>query len=408
MHFHFGAGALGIGAVLPVLNRNQSLVIVQQVRKSGLKWDKYNKNNTICLGRRIEPPGRYQYQTSYTAEIPCVRVKRPRSVAKRMLPKREGDYLVVLLDELGQIGPVLRHATSLSCALRDGQSSLAKILLNNRGGNQGQPLLAFENKVNDKLTKACARLSCPWKLFHVLTDRICGKRIEDEDYGEILVPCEQFLRMVAANDDGVRSVFDEARVTTAGRGDEERPIILVAGGSLGFYEKRKRWMVNSLHEMLALIATSRLSQRRIQAEGQYLPQAIAWSLEQDPVLDHSVRLYIRLQAVRLVLECRKEYEAVHQVYGTYNEQELYDAFVMEGQDTFNRMREFSDGLGRLFNQERPDKEWKKYDEHVLGAMQFVSAREGDIRECHFLGVPNPDELKALEELLKVALRDSLA
>lgn len=409
LHLHFGAGALGLGAVLPVLSREQILVVVQQVRRSGLKWDKYVKSGAICLGRAIEPAGECEYQRSRTGEMPCRRVKKAEgAVSKRMLPKNDGDDILLLVDNLDQVGPILRHASSLSCSLRDGQRALAKVLLNNKPGELYRPVLAFENTVNGHLKEVCGRQSCRWRLRHVLTDRICGKRIEDDELGKIVVPCEPFLRIVTSDEDSTRAVFDSELVTLSGAGDAARPIRLVSESSLEFHRNRKRWTVNSLHETLALFARSRLKQRGISPRGQFLPQTIAWFLDRDPILDHAVRLYIRLQAVRLVLECRKEKTAVAEFYETNDEQELYDTFVAEGKRTFSRMREFSDRLGRLIDEERIDLELKKYDEHITSAMEFVRENEDEIRKCHLLGRPNPVELKELEALFAASLRHSLA
>lgn len=409
LHLHFGIGDLGIGAVLPVLSTDMRVVFVQILRSEGFAWRRAVKNGTIYLARQIQPEGSYPHQRSDQSILPCQVHEADSSLDEGVLSTGDKKPLVVMVKDIAAVAPLMPQATSISCALRGGQADLAELLLNNdRDVATERPVLAFENTPDDDLQEICHNRVRSWKLFPVITDRICGHReVADPRFGRVVVPCERYLRMITAKDERVRRVFRGELLTEEGRGSDQKAVRLVDATSLSFHRSRKRWLVNSLHEVIGLFSASMLRQNGLPLEDQYLPQTIEWSMSRDVTLQYAVSLFIRLQALRLVFESEGRDVAIAEFYGTTSKQHLYDTFVGEAHSTLDRMRRFSDLIGRLINAKELKKELAKYKEHVRQSMEYVRNNRARFRAAGILGGPDVEEISELRELLERAF-DSLS
>jgi hypothetical protein len=405
LHLHFGIGDLGIGAVMPVLSEKLHLVFVQVMRSGAgtFDWKSVIKNEKIDVRRQIEPQGAQKYQKTDNCVLPCIVHHGKKPLDANVIRKARKSSCVIFVDRMAVVAPLLKSAGSISCALKGGQADLAEVLLNN-DGRPTRPVLAFENTLNSDLINVCGHRVNGWKLYPVITDRICGKRVSDKKYGRVMVPCERFLRMVTADVAQVRKVFGQRFVTKTGRGSDAKPVRLVKEPSLEFHHKRKRWLVNSLHEVLALFSGSTLVKSGIPLDDQFLPQSIEWSINHDKTLHYAVSLFVRMQAMRLAIESEQHEAAVIEFYSTTTQQLLYDTFVAEAGATFERMTEFADRIGRLFDVTQLKKELSKFDEHVDRAMTYVRDNEARFRSPSILGRPDVDELWQLREVLEKSLK----
>jgi hypothetical protein len=160
---------------------------------------------------------------------------------------------LVIVDHFKQVAPILARASSVSCTLGEGQADLVELLTECRPKASGLPVLAFENtlKPDDKTRKKLWEGG--WHILHTITDRVCSRRRPPKSDHCILVECEEYLSIVVAE-----SAKDYFNPELIGIGKPVRP---VPEDHLKFHAQRKRAMVNSLHQLIAVFCFGALSQR---------------------------------------------------------------------------------------------------------------------------------------------------
>jgi len=417
IHIHFGAGRLGIGAVLPIFARNLNLVVVQQARDSGnpadkdrVNWDTVGRQGKVLFSNSSGIKLGNDEGTPYRRWFRCLRKPwSERELTESELEINPVEPLLLVVDHFAQVAPILKSSGQLSCSLGSGQKSLGELLVDCKPPSSETYILAFENQIEGNLEFFAkrTRLKEPveWPVYPVITDRICSDRKPKDGQRCIWAQCEKHLKVVAP--EIAINCFDSALVGA------NKPVHLVPAEDLGFHVEKKRGLVNSLHQLLALFCFRALSEHRIPTEGQYLPLGVAWFAKEYPHLHHSVELYARLRALKLVWplvqgapnkEANKEIEyhiaAAKRYYGTEQPQQLYDIFRKEADEAINRFQQASDELKRLINPENLRKELQKFDEHVLKPTSFARLNEQDINEkCSLYDKPNTADLRALEGVL---------
>jgi hypothetical protein len=413
IHLHFGAGKLGIGAVLPTLNRERKLIVVQRSRgeDDGFNWGaiahqpsvKLCNNAGIVIGSDrglvagSEPP--------YEQSFECVwRVNSKAAITcdDRELSSRAPVLLVV--GDLSQVAHLLGSATSLSCSLGSGQPALAALLAKfPLSNNKRIPVVGFENTVDPSLQKIERK---GWEFFHAVTDRICVDRKLGAKSNQIDVDCEGYLSVVVARECGL--IF-ESRLTSD---KEPRPIRLVNGDHVAFHARKKRALVNSLHQILALFCLRALREQGVPSNSQYLSLVRAWLQHGHPHLLHGVEVYKRFRALELVWPlCGSDKSAaldiaapIKEFYGLSNVQQIYDVLLHEADVAVERFSSVPDELKRLINPNNNQKELDKYYEHVHGPFKWFMRHEAAMQAFPLYDKPNVEDLRALDEELATFLR----
>jgi hypothetical protein len=413
IHIHFGAGKLGIGAVLPVFAPDLNLVVVQQARELGkpldkddINWDSIGRQGRVLLSNSSRIKLKNREIAPYREWFRCLRKSWSESVLKESeLNINLPEPLLLVVDHFTQVAPILGVAAQLSCSLGGGQKSLGELLADSRHPSSKAYILAFENQIEGNLKTYADRTrlkkSVDWPVYPVITDRICSDRKPKDGGRAIWAQCEEYLKVIAPQH--AANCFDSA-LTGA-----NKPVHLVPAEDLYFHVEKKRALVNSLHQLLALFCFRALSEHHIPTEGQYLPLGMAWFAKEYPHLHHSVELYARLRALKLVWplvqvapdkDAKLHIAAAKRYYGVDQPQQLYDILCKEADDAIKRFQQASDELRRLINPENLRKELKKFDEHVLKPTDFVRLNERDIRKnCPLYDKPNTSDLRALEGVL---------
>jgi len=307
-----------------------------------------------------------------------------------VFPGNESKVFVV--DHFKQVALILKLASSVSCSLGPGQSSLAE-LLSECGPVNNVPILAFENTLSPELST-----NGRWKVLHTITDRICSDRKSRDSERCVWVRCEKYISIVAA--ETVRDAFNPEFV------GDGRPVHLVPENALEFHRQKKRALVNSLHQLLALLCLRALSERDLPSEGQYLPLVMAWFAKEHPDFYHSIQLYKRLRSLQLVWslvdpdDSPNDFaEAAKAFYKVEHYQEVYDAMLQEAQKAIDRFSLAPDELRRLIDPENLKKELKNYREHVLEPIHFIWSARDKIKKCALYEKPSFSDLEGLEEVL---------
>jgi hypothetical protein len=397
LHLHFGAGRLGIGVVLPTLSPDLDLIIVQEARKGGqIQWGEVARGKRVLLCN----------STGYRKWFTCVQhLCSGGEIDAKQLPATNSGPILLVVDHFWQVAPMVRSAASLSCSLMGGQSTFAELLADAEPP-AGTIVLAFENTLLEplrKLSESTNNSPAEGKLrvFHAVTDRICSDRVLSEHC--IRVQCETHLSVIAAQE--TRDCFDANHVSDNG------PVHLVPAKDIRFHARKKRALVNSLHQLLALFCFQALSERGIPVGGQYLPLVKAWFANKHPDLHHGVELYGHLRALELTWPLvllnsnmanpaeQIDAEAAKNFYKVKRAQELYDILLDEAKSIVERFELAPDELKRLIDPDNLRKELSKYREHVLAPMKFMWDHYEEINLFPLFDKPNLEDLKGLEDLL---------
>ena len=417
LHIHFGAGQLGIGAVLPIFAKDLNLVVVQQVRDSGgtgIDWDDIAQQRTVLFRNSsgVKMSDTERSRPPYRKWFRCLRKRwLDDKIKAHKLNFNPSQPLLLVVDHFTQVAPLLKLATRLSCSLGGGQYALGELLTDYHPANTKVHILAFENKLEGKLkvfsentNKKKLKDCVDWPVYPAITDRICSDRQRWESERSILVQNEEYLKVIVPNI--AADCFDSDLV------GDKKPVCLVPAEDLPFHAWKKRSLVNSLHQLLALFCFRALSKRHIPTGGQYLPLVMAWFAKEYPHLHHSIELYERLRALELTWpmvqvdsfgsndpQAKLYTEAAKRFYHVKEPQQLYDILRKEAEEAVERFQRASDELKRLINPENLRKELKKFDEHVLIPTRFARLNESKIKEYPLFNKPNIADLRALEDVL---------
>jgi hypothetical protein len=187
---------------------------------------------------------------------------------------------------------------------------------------------------------------------------------------------------------------------------DDKQIRLVPAEDLQFLALKKRALVNSLHQLLAILCFRALSEQGLPSGGQYLPLVMAWFAKEHPDFHHSVELYKRLRALQLVWplcepdERTNSYaDAAKRFYRTEEPQQIYDAMLQEAQKVVDRFSKASDELRRLIDPQNLRKELRGYREHILEPIHFMWTHEQSIKKYPLYEKPNFSDLSGLEDVL---------
>lgn len=398
-HVHFGAGKLGIGAVLPSLRVDIPLVVVQKARESGgdINWAKVEVHSRVLLCNSAETRIDEQIQLRtgpYHKWFKCVRLHWSQwDATKDMLPNTNDNPLLLIVDHFKQAAPFLKLASSISCSLASGQADFAELLSECEPNENGVPVLAFENTIDRSLKE-----NGNWTISHVITDRICSSRESRDSSRCIRVQNEKYLSIIAA--EANEWIFNPLLV---GKG---KPIQMVPEADLKFFALKKRALVNSLHELFAILCSTALSEGGLSTGGQYLPLVMAWFAKEHPDFHHSIELYKQLRALQLVWplivsdpNTKELAEAAKRFYGLLEPQQIYDAMLQEAQKVIDRFSKEPDEIRRIINPKNLVKKLRSYREHILEPIHFMWAHEQGIKCSPLYDKPNFTDLSGLEDVL---------
>lgn len=397
-HIHFGLGRLSIGAVLPSLRPGRTLLLCvlashenARPSASGPGWMDY-RDIRVRLANTARRFG------GFSQSFMCVRKER-----------RQGDVTVndiqspstlLILDSWEQMSPLLHIAASASFSLGDSQTTIQECFLG-AGRQAPAPLLVFENQIRiDDGTFRRAN----WIVNHVVVDRICSKRMMEQD--KVIVKCEEYLSMIAPNKIAHLLSMDLLWDSAKGCG-----IRLVDPAHLPFYALRKRALVNSVHEIVALFCMQILHDKQISAKGQVLP-IVQGLLDKQPDLRHAISVYAGLQAIKLIWplinqeananEREERLTALQECYQVEHPQLLFDMMCDDVRNVLARFESEPDELSRLIDPSNAAKEVAKWKEHLWEPLKFVRTVRSKITTVPIYDRPSVADMEGLDNILSRA------
>ncbi|KAA0250591.1 MAG: hypothetical protein EDX89_22585 [Acidobacteria bacterium] len=376
-HVHFGAGALGLGLVLPLLKESPgvALCVVQRVslQSDGTsRWDALPASKQRCeLLRRSRHADTGRTREAAAIECLVARDELPEPTFSSLLRRSmdRGEVMLVLTNSPARIRRVLAKASSVSTAVKSGDSLREIALAAADCGHQVHSFYAFENDADAVRSLEGVLGPAGISLVEVSADRICvGPRLESR---RLLVETEDYFRVVINDDRPPTQVL-----FGMGTRDAEHTVHFEPDGArFRFEQECKRILVNGLHFAYFVYAYERV--RSLYSDNHdvmhlLLTQPVSQVLLSQDVLD-SLESVSYLYTLHLL--------AVAEVSGlaaTPGETGTVFADLRRRYDSFsNRLNDMRDQLSRIV---APDTGAvaRKYEQLVRSPLDDLEKRLGHL------------------------------
>ena len=373
MHLHIGAGAIGLGLVLPLFSEQRRMVIVAPA--AGELADELRRRDDKALTVQIRVEG-----SGPAHDLPIKRrtlraVFADDAAAHKALSADASESVLLFCDDIARCGEFVRNATSVSIAVRKKEPQLlvADGLSRIDWGRVVPPLFVFENE--------CEIKACKLPISELVIDRICLPPYID-DSGDLIVRVEKDASVVAK----VPFLWKTDIWRCADR-----------HGEFDFFRRRKRLLVNSVHAALVFVSFAYLVERRLGLEEwrhQFLPVLVdamkgtgQWQL---------LQTFVKVQAMRVVIETPAAQRA--ELFPQATEEELYRSLLRYSDEVLSRMAALPDSVARIFNVDESKELMRvlsaasdKFDVHITEYFRFVLGHQNEMNKFEALGPPESHE-----------------
>lgn len=382
IHIHYGAGKLGIGLVLPILNTETTRLIV--VQKASADW----RRKINLAAERITLESNTFWADTFTLNQP-------------------GDRSFFLIESLSEMSELVAQATSISYSLnsQDAEKQFLMFIATQVDFREEKVLLfPFENNpfVKDRETSREKILAQNIKLrdVQVKADRICHERQIRFD-NTVNVSCENHVEVIL----NIAEAHTNHLFSTAYNRNTQL-IFADSDARFKILAKRKQFLVNELHFIMSVYGYDFLLSRGITHwENQFIT-IIQSAIASDSKYATPIETFIRLQIVRL-LHIDKDHNFLKR---EYNLQEPNYEMIYEYLMTYaNRVKiRFSnskeDQISRIFNTVDINTVERKYNAIIIEIINFVSEQKNFIESLP-MGVAGTSlEYEKLIEDIKTRLR----
>jgi hypothetical protein len=342
-HVHFGAGRLGLGLVVPLLQESCRIVIIQRPSQH---WDVVKDSDVLKLKVNNEELMTFDviHESACSADMTYV-VKRWES-DNNLIVYTSNDILKKSL---------LEEAESISTALGSNLHEIIDIL---QACVFQKPINLYPFENNKKEVSLMAeRLKNKNNLtiVPIIADKICANRDITENY--INIDTERYYSIVLLKcNSSVHHLF----------GGNENIILTNSVEEQEFYYRRKYYIVNGIHMVVALYAYSYLKEKNIPLHewaGYHL--TVLWDILDRTTID----TFVKIQALRLIFET--EIDTLAKVYDSKTKDEIFAEILHYGNSVLTRISETVDKLFRILNLDDPNKLEAKFNDRIEKIIDFV-------------------------------------
>src|SRR6185312_3775993 len=291
------------------------------------------------------------------------------------------DRAVILLDYGDDVatqrcGQYINMASSISTSCNQGQIAVAGFLKAVKTKTK-LPLFAFENKIAKELS-ALAQFN----VHKCVPDRIC-----------VFEPCGRTRKKKVSSESFIGEAFVTASILECERVfrvGSSNVICPIADELYIFYYSRKRYLVNGLHFILALLALKILQKLTVPKKA-WRSQLLALcqsTLESRPEEAHLVRIYIDTQIVRLIADTDPRIRL--QIFGSADSEKAFYDLRHYAESALRRMREAPDFVGRILDISDDHDNHAvnlKCSEHIVKPYAAIADRKGEILELRIREAP---------------------
>ena len=352
IHVHFGAGKLGLGLVVPILNGQTRLILIQ---RNSPKWSALNTLEDIELIVKNNPPIRFDivHEDNENAAIDYFLDKW----------KSNNNLLIISNNDLTYI-TALKHCESISTALGNNLSDIIPIL-RSYSFKKDINLYPFENdrknvqKLQDGLESKFINI------IPVIADRICSERVIDKSSHILNVEAEEFYEVVLLNKNkDVERLFGRIPNIRLTNSEDEQD----------FFYKRKFYIVNGIHMIMAIFSYGYLLKKAILFEDwpEYALSVLVDAFDQKR---SKILSFISLQSLRLI--CETPEATLREIFPDSNINQIFNELCRYGASVLARVERIPDKVSRVLNLKDSPYLTQKYKDRIQKLVRFIS----DIDTC---------------------------
>lgn len=381
-HVHFGAGKLGLGFVLPILDNIEVPIALFQ-RPGSKEWAKLEKNQDVVFSVNSEEL------------LDCKYVSDECALADVLGYIEEQRHLFVSTSRIDILQAILAVTHSFSTAVAagglddvyEGLALLPSYYPDTRVytfENDFKAVEGFRNKVAETLPGLT--------VVSVMCDRICTHR-EITPVNRINTITEEFpgIAVVFSSDISYCHPFTTPR-SIRRKCTPSNVVLASTPGEETFYYNRKFSLLNGIHYTMAVYAFGELINRGVPAADWFDKPLTLWKTKQS------------LKDIELLIEARILYlisqtdsQTLLGIYNTDDKKQIFNELKAFSNTVLERINSATDDLaGRILNLKNPVAVKTKYSQHFMPLNNFLRAGD-DISFTDLVSRTHGEYLEALTE-----------
>jgi hypothetical protein len=379
-HLHFGLGRLGLGLVLGLIRTETPLIVVQRDSKHWpSRRDRLNGTNCeLNNNHDFQKEVRVLWTEGAAAEV-------EKFIAPNLSSATPESYLLIYKN-LAEITWVTKYVSTITTALHEHQDEIIKWL--ESLDVSGFHIYPFENTITLQSRRHT--------VCKVVPDRICG---EDITYSRKNEPAKCEI-----NVEHYKDVVIEDPQNVVFRTFVKDGVSTIKSGELyNYYHRRKRYLVNAVHHVVAIFGYEKLDKMMVPREDwhmQHMPIIAEAILNDGSDVSFLLNVLIGAQAMRLVLEAYKlSPENRRTIFKGRNDEQQYLSLVEYGQKSISRFRITPDRITRVLRTDEFTKFQADYKEHVGGLRYYIDHHQSQINNFSARLKPWLGDISALLEAI---------
>lgn len=381
-HVHFGAGKLGLGFVLPILDNIEVPIALFQ-RPGSQEWAKLDKNHDVVFSVNSEEL------------LDCKYISDECELADVLQYIEEQRHLFVSTCRIDILQAVLGVTHSFSTAVAagglddvyEGLALLPSYYQDTRVytfENDFKAVEGFRKKVNETLPGLT--------VISVMCDRICTTR-EITPVNRINTITEEFPGIAVVFSSNISYCHPFTTPRSVRRKCTPSNVVLASTpGEETFYYNRKFSLLNGIHYTMAVYAFGELINRGIPAAEWFDKPLALWKNKQ------SLRdMNLLIEARILYLISQTDNETLLSIYNTDDKKQVFTELKAFSDTVLERIDSATDDLaGRILNLKNATAVKTKYSQHFMPLNNFLRAGD-DIAFTNLVSHTHSEYLEALTE-----------
>lgn len=360
-HVHFGAGKLGLGFVLPILD-NMEIPIALFQRPGSKEWAKLDKDQDVM------------FQVNSENLLDCKYISDDCNLEDVNKYIEEQRHLFVSTSRIDILVAILTVTHSFSTAVAagglddvfEGLALLPSYYPDIRVytfENDFKAVDAFRKKVNEKLPGLT--------VISVMCDRICTTR-EITPINQVNTVTEEFPGIAVVFSSNVSYCHPFTTPRSVRRKCTPSNVVLASTpGEENFYYGRKFSLLNGIHYTMAVYAFGALIEKGVPPAEWFDKPLSLWKTKSN---ERDINLLIDARIVHLISQTSDE--TLQGIYNTTDKKVIFSELKEFSKTVLARIDSATDDLaGRILNLKNPTAVQTKYGQHFMPLNTFFRNNE---------------------------------
>lgn len=365
-HVHFGAGKLGLGLVVPKFIQKCRVIIIQRPSPD---WARLKNCSTV----QVAINDRQYIQLDIIHDLSI-----SKGIAIILEKWKSNRHLLICSDNYELLRINLEQASSISTALGQNLKDIVGILKSCHI-NKDINLYPFENDkaAVDSLRDVLKRYQPRIHIIPVIADKICSERIINKDCINVIAEDFEETYVLGANKN-VTEVLNEIRGLCITRGIDEQD----------FYYKRKFYIVNGIHMILAIYGYSYLIDKKI-PKNSWKHYHLTVLMDAQDIIN-KMKLFIKMQSLRLLIETN--HNLLKKIYITEEYNSIYENLLKYGDLTLDRFQQSIHRIISILDIEKIISLETKYKVRIEQLIESVTYNK---KKIYSLGIKKPPRFEKM-------------